>query len=141
MLFRCLFLAFCLVVLPVSAQESLDEIQLKINKLSLDMDFFQVRHVMGEPSTKLKRGLSSRWDYRFGEHQITLWFGAYGLRNATGSAFETAHLVAPPEGYKAPEQYLKEQDLARKVEIKPLVATEQTVEDSIFDPILDSILE
>lgn len=133
-----MLLAFLwLFVFPISAQESVVDMQNKINQLALNMDFVQVRHVMGEPLTKLKRGLSTRWNYRVGEHQLTLWFGSSGLRNATGAVFQTAHLVAPPAGYIPPPQYDKAKDAARYVEIKPHSATKITVDESIFDPILE----
>ena len=125
-----------LSVFPAAQLEQVMRVQEQLNQLQLDMDKFQVTRIIGEPQTKLKRGLISRWDYQFGPNSLTVWFGAYGLRNAHGDAFTTSHLVAPPEGYVAPVVYDVATDPNRHVE--PSTAEVQAIseEDSIFTPIL-----
>lgn len=137
---KALFVIIALIspmsVLATANDAEIMQIQLKINKLQLDMDKFQVARIIGDPQTKLKRGLSSRWDYQFGPNSLTVWFGAYGLRNAHGDAFATSHLVAPPEGYVPPVSYDTASDPNRHVEVESQEEQLVSEDDSIFTPIL-----
>ncbi len=135
-LFIIIALMFPLSVFAAAQEEQVMRVQEQLNQLQLDMDKFQVTRIIGDPQTKLKRGLSSRWDYQFGANSLTVWFGAYGLRNAHGDAFTTSHLVAPPEGYVAPVAYDVATDPNRHVEVTTPEAQAISEDDSIFTPIL-----
>ena len=129
-------LALPVLVWSDTGDADIEQLQQKIDQLQLDMDQFQVARIIGDPQTKLKRGLTSRWDYQFGSNSLTVWFGAYGLRNAHGDAFSTFHLVAPPDGYVAPERYDTATDPNRRVDIKPTQDEFGSEADSVFMPIL-----
>ena len=118
------------------AQERSTVGQEQIDLLQLGMPQDKVEAIIGAPQTKLTRGLVSRWDYAFGDSELTVWFGKRGLRNAYGDAFATFHLVNPPEGYQAPIAYDVEADPNRHVEIRRQKEQSVSEDDSIFTPIL-----
>lgn len=125
-------LVFCPVVLQANiTQENID-------RLSLGMSFQEVKSVLGEPQTRLKRGDSSRWNYVFNDKGDTfsVWFGLQGLQNAYGGDFLTIHLVKPPEGFQQPESYDPNRDINRQVGALLPKVDVGSAEDNIFKPLL-----
>ncbi|PIE36759.1 MAG: hypothetical protein CSA54_03320 [Gammaproteobacteria bacterium] len=110
--------------------------QAQVDRLQLGMSQAEAEAIIGAPQTRLTRGEVARWDYAFGDEELTVWFGKQGLRNAYGDAFSTSHLVNPPKGYVAPEVFDVEADPNRHVQIEELEATAVSEHDSIFMSIL-----
>lgn len=110
----------------------------KIDQLALGMQPAEVEAILGLPKTRLKRGLSTRWNYVYNANGdvFSVWFGSSGLQNAYGGDFETMHLVKPPDGFDQQTAYDPLKDVNRQVKAIETSSTNLSEEENIFKPLL-----